>query len=193
MVYRVEPDAALGEICFGNFTLQALYDLSEGFQRRQLILQAKPKDPDRVDDPFIDREILENEAEGVLLWLLEGLNALIQNNYKIAVSDRTKAQSDSFKQENDSVMLFLNECGDIHIEQNARAHSAALYTAYERFCYDNMLTPLKQRHFLSTIKSKGRKYGIVKLDYPFQLQAGAKSARGFEGIRVNEGYISVHI
>ena len=78
MVYRVEPDAALGEICFGNFTLQALYDLSEGFQRRQLILQAKPKDPDRVDDPFIDREILENEAEGVLLWLLEGLNALTE-------------------------------------------------------------------------------------------------------------------
>ena len=63
-------------ICFGNYTLQALYDLSEGFQRRQLIMQAKPKEPDRIDNPFIDREILENEAEGVLLWLLEGLNTL---------------------------------------------------------------------------------------------------------------------
>ena len=61
-------------ICFGNYTLQALYDLSEGFQRRQLIMQAKPKEPDRIDNPFIDREILENEAESVLLWLLEGLN-----------------------------------------------------------------------------------------------------------------------
>ena len=29
-----------------------------------------------VDNPFIDREILEKEAEGVLLWILDGLNTL---------------------------------------------------------------------------------------------------------------------
>ena len=95
--------------------MQALYDLSEGFQRRQLILQAKPKEPDRIDNPFIDREILENEAEGVMMWLLEGLNALIQNNWQITVSERTKEKSDSFKRENDSVLLFLTECDGIKL------------------------------------------------------------------------------
>ena len=178
-------------ICFGNFTLQALYDLSEGFQRRQLILQAKPKEPERVDDPFIDREILENEAEGVLLWLLEGLNALICNNYKIAVSDRTKAQSDSFKQENDSVMLFLNECDGIKIGEGLRAHSATLYVAYEHFCRDNMLTPLKERSFLSMMKTKGRQLGISSHKDPFELHTshGTKRARGFFGISVSDSYI----
>lgn len=127
-------------VCFGNFTLQALYDLSEGFQRRQLILQAKPKEPDRVDNPFIDREILENEAEGVMMWLLEGLNALIQNNWQITVSERTKEKSDSFKRENDSVLLFLTECRGICIEEGERAHSRMLFTAYERFCDENALT-----------------------------------------------------
>ena len=181
-------------VCFGNFTLQALYDLSEGFQRRQLILQAKPKEPDRVDDPFIDREILDNEAEGVMMWLLEGLNALIQNNWQITVSERTKEKSDSFKRENDSVLLFLTECGGIHIGEGLRAHSSTLYVAYERFCRDNMLLPLKERTFLSMMKSKGRSLGIAKLDYPFELLrcTGKRKARGFEGISVSDSYIDVN-
>lgn len=181
-------------VCFGNFTLQALYDLSEGFQRRQLILQAKPKEPDRVDDPFIDREILDNEAEGVMMWLLEGLNALIQNNWQITVSERTKEKSDSFKRENDSVLLFLTECGGIHIGEGLRAHSSTLYVAYERFCRDNMLLPLKERTFLSMMKSKGRSLGIAKLDYPFELLrcTGKRKARGFEGISVCDSYIDVN-
>ena len=181
-------------ICFGNFTLQALYDLSEGFQRRQLILQTKPKEPDRVDNPFIDREILEKEAEGVLLWILDGLNTLMLNHYKIAVSSRTKAQSDSFKQENDSVLMFLNECEDIKIGEGLRAHSATLYTAYERFCTDNALTPLKERSFLSMLKTKGRQFGIKGHNEPFALHTshGAKRARGFFGISVSDSYINLN-
>lgn len=181
-------------VCFGNFTLQALYDLSEGFQRRQLILQAKPKEPDRVDNPFIDREILENEAEGVMMWLLEGLNALIQNNWQITVSERTKEKSDSFKRENDSVLLFLTECDGIKLGEGLRAHCTGLYTAYEHFCRDNMLTPLKERNFLAALKTKGRTAGITKIGYPFELinKNGRKKARGFEGISVSDSYICLN-
>ncbi|MEE0874507.1 MAG: phage/plasmid primase, P4 family [Ruminococcus sp.] len=181
-------------VCFGNFTLQALYDLSEGFQRRQLILQAKPKEPDRVDNPFIDREILENEAEGVMMWLLEGLNALIQNNWQITVSERTKEKSDSFKRENDSVLLFLTECRGICIEEGERAHSRMLFTAYERFCDENALTALREQSFLNALRTKGRQFQIHRLDNPFTLRKPGGSsvlARGFEGIGIRESYIYV--
>ena len=181
-------------VCVGNFTLQALYDLSEGFQRRQLILQAKPKDPDRVEDPFIDRDILENEAEGVMMWLLEGLNALIQNNWQITVSERTKEKSDSFKRENDSVLLFLTECRGICIEEGERAHSRMLFTAYERFCDENALTALREQSFLNALRTKGRQFQIHRLDNPFTLRKPGGSsvlARGFEGIGIRESYIYV--
>lgn len=181
-------------LCFGNFTLQALYDLSEGFQRRQLILQAKPKDPDRIDDPFIDREILENEAEGVMMWLLEGLNTLIQNNWQITISERTKEQSDSLKQENDSVTLFLTECRGICIEEGERAHSRSLYTAYERFCDENALTALREQSFLNVLRTKGRRFHIHRLSNPFSLRtpSGSLLARGFEGIGIRDSYIYVN-
>lgn len=181
-------------LCFGNFTLQALYDLSEGFQRRQLILQAKPKDPDRIDDPFIDREILENEAEGVMMWLLEGLNMLIQNNWQITISERTKEKSEDFKRENDSVTLFLTECRGICIEEGERAHSRSLYTAYERFCDENALTALREQSFLNVLRTKGRRFHIHRLSNPFSLRtpSGSLLARGFEGIGIRDSYIYVN-
>ena len=116
------------------------------------------------------------------------------NHYKIAVSSRTKAQSDSFKQENDSVLMFLNECEDIKIGEGLRAHSATLYTAYERFCRDNMLTPLKERSFLSMMKTKGRQFGIKGHNEPFELHTshGTKRARGFFGISVSDNYINLN-
>ena len=44
-------------IGLGNGTLQSLYDRSLGFFRRQIILSARERDPDREDDPFIAEKI----------------------------------------------------------------------------------------------------------------------------------------
>ena len=38
---------------FGNEALQALYDRSAGFFRRQIILTTKERDPGRIDDPYL--------------------------------------------------------------------------------------------------------------------------------------------
>lgn len=62
--------------CFGNGGLHALYDKSNGFYRRQLLLTTKERPAGRVDDPFlIDK--MRREKEGILLWALKGLNRLI--------------------------------------------------------------------------------------------------------------------
>nr|WP_243411759.1 primase-like DNA-binding domain-containing protein [Ruminococcus difficilis] len=128
------------------------------------------------------------------MWLLEGLNALIQNNWQITVSERTKEKSDSFKRENDSVLLFLTECRGICIEEGERAHSRMLFTAYERFCDENALTALREQSFLNALRTKGRQFQIHRLDNPFTLRKPGGSsvlARGFEGIGIRESYIYV--
>ena len=58
-------------LCFGNGALTALYDHSDGFWRRQLVLTTKDRPADREDDPFLV-EALSRELEGILLWCLEG-------------------------------------------------------------------------------------------------------------------------
>ncbi|MGN0488380.1 MAG: phage/plasmid primase, P4 family [Ruminococcus sp.] len=130
-------------LCFGNFTLQSLYDVSEGFIRRQLVLIAKPKDINRIDNPFIDKQIIEQEGEGVVNWLIRGLNDLIKNNFKIYVSERTKGESDRIKKESDTVKLFLDECDYIEFAPNLEAHTKKLFDVYEIFCSKNALPTVK--------------------------------------------------
>ena len=50
-------------LAFSNGDLQSLYDRSNGFYRRQLILTTKEKPADRVDDPDI-AEKMKLEIEG---------------------------------------------------------------------------------------------------------------------------------
>ena len=54
-----------------------------------------------------------------------------------------------------------------------------------------MLIPLKERSFLSMLKTKGRNLGIKGHTEPFELHTsyGTKRARGFFGISVNDNYI----
>lgn len=169
-------------LIFGNFTLQSLYDISEGFSRRQLVLQAKPKDRNRTDNPFIDREIIETESEGVAKWLVDGLNELIKRSFKIYVSERTQEKSEELKKQQDSVLCFLEECDSFIIKPGLQIHSYTLYQFYQDFCDDNLLTTLKQKTFVSAVKAKGKKKGI---EYSTNVNIRGKRARGFEGIGVD--------
>lgn len=57
-------------IAFGNGGHHALYDKTDGFYRRQLILTTKDKVDGREDDPYlIDK--LRKERDGIFLWALE--------------------------------------------------------------------------------------------------------------------------
>ena len=166
-------------LCFGNFTLHALHDTSGGFTRRQLVLEVKPIDPNRIDNPFLHQEIIENESEGVLLWLINGLNTLIQNKFKIYISERTQEVSDRIKQEADSVSLFLNECCDIKYGPDLSIRSADLVSLYNRFCVDNVLIAMNNNTFIAAVKGKGKKWGIK---YNVNVVYKGKRARGFTGI-----------
>ena len=69
-----------------NGDLQALYDRSDGFYRRQLVLTTREKPVDRADDPDL-AEKMTAEVEGIFLWALEGLQRLVANNFKFTESN----------------------------------------------------------------------------------------------------------
>lgn len=171
-------------ICFGNFALQSLYDTSDGFYRRLLALRVKPKDKQRIDNPFIDREIIENEAEGVFNWLVQGLNEVIKRNFNIYTSERTEKESEKIKHENDSVLAFL-QSDYIGLDKELKIHTTDLYKIYCDFCEENAYNKLiTANSFSRALNNRAHEYGITNKE---QLVIRGKRARGFCGIGLSVG------
>ena len=146
--------------CFGNGSLHALYDKSNGFYRRQLLLTTKEKPVGRVDDPFlIDK--MRNEKEGILLWALEGLHRLIRNNYQFTISERTAANLKEAMEQGNNILGFLKSEGYFEIRQGAKCKSTDFYKVYERWCMDNLEKPLAASTFIHHLKDNQKSLGIV--------------------------------
>ena len=129
-------------LAFSNGDLQALFDHSDGFYRRQLILTTKEKPADRVDDPHLS-ERMKMEIEGIFLWAFTGLQRLVANNFKFTESQRTRENRESVKRDNNNVFDFLESEGYIRLKADATISSKELYEVYQIFCSENGLTALK--------------------------------------------------
>ena len=83
-------------LAFSNGDLVSLYDRSDGFFRRQLILTTKRKPPDRIDDPNLSEKLCE-DMEGIFLWAMAGLLRLVKNNFQFTESSRAKLNREMVK------------------------------------------------------------------------------------------------
>ncbi len=109
-------------LAFSNGDLQALYDRSDGFYRRQLVLTTKEKPVGRADDPDL-AEKMKSEAEGIFLWAFEGLQRLVANNFKFTESDRIRANREAVKRDNNNIFDFMDSEGYIRRKADASISS----------------------------------------------------------------------
>ena len=146
-------------LAFSNGDLQALFDRSDGFYRRQLVLTAKEKPADRVDDPDL-AEKMKAEVEGILLWAFAGLQQLVANNFKFTESQRTKENREAVKRDNNNVFDFLESEGYIRLKADASISSKDCYDIYRMWCEENSLTALKRRSFSDALVAACGKYNL---------------------------------
>ena len=168
-------------IGLGNGVLQALHDRSVGFFRRQIILTTKEKDPNRKDDPYI-AEKMTAEAEGILLWALEGLHRLIANDFRFTLSQSALDNLNDAVSDGNNIIDFLASEGYIRFRADYEASSKNLYAVYKQWCDDNALNSLSQKSFGSFLKQNESRYN---LEYTNKVNiGGGRFARGFVGIEL---------
>lgn len=161
--------------CFGNGGLHALYDKSNGFYRRQLLLNTKDKPKNRVDDPFlIDK--MRAEKEGIFLWVLEGLHRLIANNYQFTVSERTTENLKEAMAQGNNILSFLQSEGYFEVKPGTKCKSLDFYGAYESWCKENLEKPMASSTFLHHLKINQKAIGIIYDD------KCVGSSRGFHNV-----------
>lgn len=146
-------------LSFSNGDLQALYDHSDGFYRRQLVLTTKEKPVGRADDPDL-AEKMKAEAEGIFLWAFEGLQRLVSNNFKFTESDRIRQNREAVKRDNNNVFDFMESEGYIRRKADASISSKDFYEVYRMWCEENSLAPLKARSFSDAMVANAKKFNL---------------------------------
>ena len=146
-------------MAFSNGDLQALYDRSDGFYRRQLVLTTKEKPVGRADDPDL-AEKMKAEAEGIFLWAFEGLQRLVANNFKFSESDRIRENREAVKRDNNNIFDFMESEGYIRCKADASISSKDFYEIYRMWCEENSLAPLKARSFSDAMIANARKFNL---------------------------------
>ena len=146
-------------LAFSNGDLQALYDRSDGFYRRQLVLTARDKPADRVDDSDI-AEKMAAEAEGIFLWAFEGLQRLIRNGFQFTESDRARRNRELVRRDSNNFFDFMEAEDYIRLKADACISSKDLYAIYKMWCEENNLVPLKARSFSDNLIANLKKYNL---------------------------------
>ena len=146
-------------LAFSNGDLQALYDRSDGFYRRQLVLTAKRKNPGRIDDPNLG-EKLRAEAEGIFLWAFAGLQRLVTNNFKFTESFRILENRESARRDYNNFYSFMESDGYIRLKADSSISSKELYAIYRMWCDENSLAPLKARSFSDAVVASAASYNL---------------------------------
>ena len=166
-------------LCFGNGALTSLYDHSDGFFRRQLILTTKDKPADRTDDPFLVEKMCA-ELEGILLWCLEGLHRLVQNDFRFTVSERAAANVDTIKRSSNNVIDFMESEGYFRFKADCSISSKEFYDIYKQWCEDNACHSVSAIRFSAELRQNDRRYNLEATNNIYL--PGGRRVRGFVGI-----------
>lgn len=167
-------------LCFGNGSPKTLYDKTDGFARRMIILTTKPKPDNRIDDPFIAEKFIA-EKDKIFRWMFDGLRRLISNNFRFTISDKTKDNIAEALSDNCNIIEFLLDEKVVAMGDEYKVAGTDLYAAYMCWCGENALTALKRDTFISYLKTNQKKFGI-SYDYNV-INEHDKRVRGFKGIK----------
>ncbi|MGI6225755.1 MAG: DNA primase family protein [Peptococcales bacterium] len=94
---------------------------------------------------------LKAEADGILLWAVEG--CLAWQREGLNPPDIVRQAVKSYREEMDVLASFINEC--CTIASYAKVQSGQLYEKYQAWCKENGETPLNQRNFGLRLKERG--------------------------------------
>lgn len=166
-------------LAFGNGAISSLYDNSDGFYRRQIILKVKPRPADRADDRAISEKFIA-EKQQIFMWALLGLGRLMRGGFEFTQSEQARQNLEQAKRDSCNIFAFMDSDGYFKRDPQGAITSKDLYALYVDWCEDNEETPRAGRSFFRFISESARKFGI-EYNENVRLKDG-KRARGYTGI-----------
>lgn len=168
-------------LCFGNGSPKALYDKSDGFARRMIILTTKPVPENRKNDPFLADKFIA-EKEKIFCWMFDGLRRLIRNNFRFTISEKTRRNIAEVMADNCNIPEFLEDKSYISFGSGYSESTQALYSAYVDWCHKNLMNILNQNTFSTWLRSNSAKWGMTPTNHIF---VDNREVRGYKGVKTH--------
>ncbi len=168
-------------LCFGNGSPKALYDKSDGFARRMIILTTKPVPENRKNDPFLADKFIA-EKEKIFCWMFDGLRRLIRNNFRFTISEKTKRNISEIMSDNCNIPEFLEDRSYISFGSGYSESTQALYSAYVDWCHKNLMNILNQNTFSTWLRSNSSKWGMTPTNH---ISVDNREVRGYKGVKTH--------
>ena len=166
-------------MAFGNGTLRSTSDASYGFFRRQIILSTKPRPNDRIDNPYLGRELLQ-ERDQIFLWCLTGLERLVEREFRFTHSERARKNLTEAQTEGNPIATFLRSKNYLVYGERYCASTRQLYKVYQEWSADNSMTPISMEEFSRLMRQESESMNL-RFDYNIPV-GNEKRARGYKGI-----------
>jgi len=132
-------------LAFNANTLPQDVEFTEAFFRRFIIIPFDQTISEQEKDPELALKIIANELSGVMNWVLRGL-ACMSRNKKFSTSAKSEACLAEYRNESDTVALFIEEKKYEPSSTNKKKQSV-VYADYSQYCRNNGFRPLNLKNF----------------------------------------------
>ena len=170
-------------VACSNFMINSLHDTSHGFFRRLHPILVKPLGERKPVKNF-HKLLLDNEKEQIVRWALEGLQRLIQNDWKIHWSSQSSNYMSNVVSGRVHFDDFIEEVFDNALDNGI--HSTEYIRLYKAWCKLNAITPCKDRTLLKWLGDNEEKLGMEKSE---NIVMNNRRARGFNGKKIKPEWV----
>lgn len=168
--------------CNSRLTVHLEGDV-DAWRRRLVIIEYRRPKPEKVV-ANLDKLILEQEAPGVLNWMLDGLDKFRADGWQLRLNTRQQAVVDNLLLESDSLAVFARE--GLRRDPGGLLTAADAFAAYVEFCTEHGWAAVPKNKFTSGIADVVvRLFGMtMRHDIP---DARGKLQRGWKGLVISSG------
>lgn len=106
--------------------------IDKGTWRRLIVIPFGAKIDGSADIKNYADYLFQNAGGAILSWIIEGAKKVISHDYKITLPQQVLDAIQAYKDNNDWLSHFLNECCEVGDAETAK--SGEVYNAYRSFC-----------------------------------------------------------
>lgn len=106
--------------------------IDKGTWRRLIVIPFNAKIEGNKDIKNYSDYLFENAGGAILSWIIEGAKRVIKNNFHIETPQVVKDAIQKYKENNDWLSHFLDECCET--DESYTAKSGEVYNAYRSYC-----------------------------------------------------------